>query len=404
MRYLSYLPFLRHQPLSNKRSLHRLLPIIAVLLFAVMPSASNNSYAETEAEYQQRLIELSNAIKALQAELNNTKNTQNELQQSLQQSEENIAETTKKVNNIKEALAREKKRLNQLQSQRTELEQQQQQQEQYIAQAIGQTHRLGQQGPLKLLLNQENPERVARLMQYHRYIVDSHQEKISHFIETLNALKNIEKDIISTTHTLEKNQTQLQQRQKTLQSAQRQRRSALNAVKQSLKQKGRQLSTLSADRQRLQTLLDEAINQLSELILPNNAETFTQAKGKLPLPTQGKILFSFGSSQFDGQLKRNGIFIRNQAGANVVSVHHGRVIFSDYLRGHGLLLIIDHGDGYMSLYAHNQTLLKDIGDWTDTGEKIATVGNSGGQLQNGLYFEIRHKGRPQNPKPWLRKH
>jgi septal ring factor EnvC (AmiA/AmiB activator) len=368
-----------------------------------MMSFSTLSSAETEAEYKQRLQALSESIKTLQAELKTAKASKNKLQQSLQASEESIATHTKKVAKIKEALAREKKQLNQLQAQRAELVKNKKAQQQHIIAAIRHTYQLGQQSQLKLLLNQENPERMSRMLKYHDYIVSAHQQKITVYSQTIDSLNTLESRIKETQQQLKQRHKALSQRQHTLKTSQQTRKRALKQLSSSLRKKGTQLSTLTSDRDRLQDLLDKATNALANLSLPSGTEAFAKAKGKLPLPTQGNITHAFGSPQFDGQLKRNGIYIRNQPGADVISVHHGRVIFSAYFRSHGLLLIVDHGDGYMSLYGHNETLLKDTGDWVSTGETIATVGNSGGQQTTGLYFEIRHQGQPQNPQPWLRR-
>lgn len=360
------------------------------------------SMAESDTEYQARLKALSASIKTLQAELKNAHNSKDKLQESLQTSEEDIAKFTKKVSTIKEALAREKKRLSQLQAQRAELVNNKNTQQAHIEEAIRHNYQLGQQSQLKLILNQEDPERISRMVKYHDYIIAAHQVKITTYRQTLRDLDQLENQIHASKQQLETRIQQLSQRQKDLKRSHSKRQSALKQLTGSLKQKGKKLATLTNDRQRLQDLLDKATNALANLNLPKGTEAFIKAKGKLPLPTQGKILYRFGSTQSNGQLKRNGIFIKNRMGAKVVSVHHGRVIFSDYLRGHGLLLILDHGNGYMSLYGHNQTLQKEIGDWVGTGDTIATVGNTGGRQQVGLYFEIRHQGRPQNPHPWLK--
>jgi len=360
--------------------------------------------AENEAENKQRLKALAHSIEQLKKELNQVKSSKSSLQKSLQRSEEDISGLSKKVGNIKEALAREKKQLAQLQSDRAKLEQQQRQQQQHIQLAVRQTYQLGQESQLKLLLNQENPRQVSRLMRYHKYIVSAHQQKIDQHLQLMSELNDIEQKAITSQQQLKQQQQQLTERRRALSNSKKKRITALQAVNRSLKQKGQRLSNLVKDRQRLQILLDEVSTTLATRKLPTlKAPPFPHQKGKLPVPTKGKTLHRYGSTQFNGKLKRNGIVISNQAGAAVVSVHYGQVIFSDYLRGHGLLLIIDHGNGYMSLYGHNQTLLKDIGDWVNSEEMIATVGNSGGQQHNALYFEIRHKGKPQNPHHWLKR-
>lgn len=375
-------------------------PTHFILCFVLVLSVG--AHAETEAEYQQRLQALAGTIKTLQAELKSAKTSKDKLQNDLQSSEEDIAALAKKIAKIKEALAREKKQLAQLQSQSTELEQHKQTQKHNLDNTLRQAYRLGQQSQLKLLLNQEDPQRISRLMAYHDYIVAAHQFQITEYTNTLVKLDNIAERMTASTKALDQQRLKLESQQQALKSSQKQRLAVMQKLARSLRQKDQQLSTLTADQKRLQKLLEEATNALANLQLPSGTKPFRQTRGALPMPTKGKVLLSYGKPQFDGKLNRNGILIGNSIGADVVSVHYGRVIFSDYLRGYGMLLIIDHGDGYMSLYGHNETLLKDVGDWASAGDKIATVGNSGGQSQVGLYFELRHKGKPQDPQPWLR--
>ena len=364
---------------------------------------SPHLYANSEEDYQQRLRALAKNIEALKAELDSAKNNKSNLQQSLQSSEKDISTLSRKVKSIEEAIEREKKRLTQLQSSRAELEQKQQQQQRYIRQILQQAYQLGQQSYVKLLLNQQQPERTGRLMRYHDFIIQSQQEHIDRYQHVIAELNDIETTIVLSQQQLQQQRLSLQQRQQQLTNLRKQRLVTLAKLNKELKQKGLQLDKYNEDRNNLQSLLDEVTSALANLALPNDAAPFSTVKGQLPMPTLGKIIHRYGSPQFDGKLKRHGIVIRNKAGAEVVSVHYGRVIFSDYFRGHGLLMIIDHGDGYMSLYGHNQALLKQTGDWVNSGEVIATVGNSGGQQDTALYFEIRHQGQPQNPQPWIKK-
>ena len=119
-------------------------------------------------------------------------------------------------------------------------------------------------------------------------------------------------------------------------------------------------------------------------------------------PVKGRVLHRYGEKRTESKVPWNGVFINANSGTAVKAPHHGRVVFSDWMKSFGQLLIIDHGGGYMTLYAHNQELLKTVGDWVLPGENIALVGDSGGQPRSGLYFEIRYKGRPSNPQVWLR--
>jgi septal ring factor EnvC (AmiA/AmiB activator) len=161
--------------------------------------------------------------------------------------------------------------------------------------------------------------------------------------------------------------------------------------------KAQERSRLSEDRKRLESLIAELQRRAQKA----EATTFARSKGKLPWPAAGKLAHRFGEDRSGGLLKWQGIFIGAREGAPVTAVHQGRVAFSDWLRGFGLLTIIDHGDGFMSLYAHSDVLYKQVGDRVDTGETIATAGRSGGQSESGLYFEIRSNGAATDPLAWL---
>lgn len=360
--------------------------------------------AQTEADYEVQLKALAGTIEQLQKELSEVKSSKDKLNQSLQTSEQEASELTKKIEAIKAALAREKKQLSQQRARRAELEQVKATQQQEIQQVVRQAHALGRQSQVKLLLNQEEPSRISRLLQYHDYIVGAQVQKLETYLATIDELEQVAARIADSTRRLESQQQTLDERFVALKQTQTQRLATLTALNQDLKNKDGALSQLKTDRQRLERLLEEATRALANLVLPQrDARPFDQVKGQLPLPSRGRIVHRYGSSRLGGALRWDGLFMTGNMGSNVSAVHHGRVIFSDYMRGHGLLLIVDHGGGYMSLYAHNLTLLKETGDWVNTDEPIATMGNTGGQTQAGLYFELRYKGKTINPHRWLAK-
>jgi septal ring factor EnvC (AmiA/AmiB activator) len=389
--------------LSKKQTLitSQFYSFALVAVIALSVAMSDFAVAQSEENYEKKLRELSNTIDEIQQQLASTRTSKNKLQQSLQVSEQEIGEYTKRIKEIKEALSREKKLLNQYQSNRNVLEKSRQGQQTQINQIIRQAYLLGQQNRIKLLLNQEEPAKMTRILRYHDYIISAHKEKIDRYITTIADINKSTANIIASTTRLTDNQANLNERFRSLKNTQASRLQILAALKQEISLKGGDLTNLQRDQDRLQRLLEEATQALSKLILPSDADPFRSLKGKLPYPSKGRILQSYGQARLDGRLRWRGLFISGKSGDQVVSVHHGRVIFSDYLGGHGLLLIIDHGDGYMSLYGHNQALLKDTGDWVGSRDIIATLGNSGGQAQEGLYFEIRYNGKPQNPTPWL---
>ena len=160
------------------------------------------------------------------------------------------------------------------------------------------------------------------------------------------------------------------------------------------------LKQLKLDQKRLQALLKEIEKSLNFATIVSD-KAFKTLKGKLPWPLKGRVKQGFGSVR--DNIRYDGLWIQAKESAPVKAVHHGRVVFADWLRGYGLVLIVDHGSGYMSLYGYNQSLLHDIGDWVSAGEVVATAGNSGGRDTNGLYFAIRYKGKPSNPRRWLKK-
>ncbi len=175
----------------------------------------------------------------------------------------------------------------------------------------------------------------------------------------------------------------------------------LNELSNKIKNQENTLSSLENSRGRIENLL----KSLGELLadIPSNPsvkQPFVAQKGKLPWPATGSFLSKFGQSKNQGDLKWNGVLIKADFGAPIKVVSHGRVAFSDWLQGFGFITIIDHGDGYMSLYGNSESLLKQTGDWVSAGDVIATAGDSGGQPQSGVYFEIRSRGKPVNPAKW----
>ncbi len=359
--------------------------------------------AETEAEYQARLNKLNATISQITRELESVKGTRSELEKELQGSETKISDLNKKIAEIQEALAKEKKRLAALQTERAALEQKRNAQQQQAGRYIKAAYQLGQQSEIKLLLNQSNPTDVSRTLRYYDYFIQAHSKHIKSYLQTLNRLAEVEPQIITSKNQLEQSQQNLVKQQRALTQSQAQRKQTLVKLNKDISQKENSLASLKKDREQLQKLLDEMSDFLANLAPPGDSTPFRKRQGKLSWPTYGKLTASFGSRR-NGGLNWDGVFITSKEGTPVKAIHGGHVVFSDYLRGHGMLLIIDHGNGYMSLYAHNQTLLKDTGEWVNAGDTVARVGNSGGLSEAGLYFEIRHQGKPINPARWCQGH
>ena len=193
----------------------------------------------------------------------------------------------------------------------------------------------------------------------------------------------------------------LASRAEALRVEQRRRIQVLASLQGQQRSQSDQLRSREAERAELNRVIKRLEEAVVSIPTPAGNQPFAQAQGKLPLPLRGRIQARFGSQRgSDARLKWDGLLISAAAGSQVSAIHGGRVVFADWLRGSGLLLILDHGDGYLSLYGHNQSLLKEVGTWVQPGEAIATVGTSGGQADPSLYFAIRHRGQALDPARW----
>lgn len=301
------------------------------------------------------------------------------------------------------AIGRQKATLASLEAEKIALEKDRGQQASRIAAELRTAWQMGQQGQVKVLLNQESPDTVARMMAYYRYFFKARNELLNEYRETLVQLEATEASIASTLASLAERQTALAIQQKNLEQAQKNRQLAVAKLSESIAGKGAELKKLEQDQQELQALLNAIEEAVLNLQVPDNYLPFKSARGKMPWPVPGRASHRFGNSRNEGKMRWQGVRIPGKAGTPVKSIHHGRVVYADWLRGMGLLIIVDHGDGYMSLYAHNETLLKDVGEWVTAETPISTLGDTGGLDRPALYFEIRHKGKPTNPAGWCRK-
>lgn len=294
----------------------------------------------------------------------------------------------------------------------------------------------GAQSQLRLLLDQDDASTLTRNMQYHDYLVAARRLKMQSYLDAIQRIAEIEKSIAANILELQTLQKNLQDENAQLQSERVERQKLIDTADADLKNKSSALDQLSQDRDALQKVIDHIEQQrklaqaqeeqrqqqeqhkklqseTDEKTSPTAAysaedlarlqtQSFAQRKGKLFWPTQGKVENHFGD-QRQGSVKWDGLRIAAPSGTAVRAIHSGRVMYADALKGQGLLLVLDHGDGYMSLYAHNDMLLREVGEWVKPGDEIARVGNSGGEKDPALYFEIRKDGNPINPLPWLSK-
>lgn len=376
-----------------------------VLLLAIGLIFSTHCYAQTassDEDYQAKLDELRVIIEQVKKEIGQVRDSKNELVDELESNEKDIGSLSKKADSIEKELDHQKKQLALLRQQRNQVNQNKNEQAVSIRQHIVSAYKLGHQSNLKTLLNQEDTELSARMVKYHEYIVNARTDRIAEYQATLEKLTALDREITTKTERFARQKQNLEQQRNALEAANTKRKQTLARLNQQLRQQGKQLSSLTQEQADLEQLIKEVAQVILAIPTPEDHNPFNHQRGKLKWPVKGKIKHRFASAKAAGRLTWDGVLITTKRGAEVSAVHGGRVVFSDWLKGQGMLLIVDHGDGYLSLYGHNETLFKEVGDWVNKNEVIALAGSTGGRSEPGLYFEIREDGKPLNPAKWCR--
>ncbi len=386
-----------------RRHLSKLLKPLAHGAIVVFLLTLGPVFAQQDEETQTRaqLEKLRRDMAALSGELERDMKTRGSLQTALRDSELAIGRIRKDIEQTRKRLQQAQSKLAQLRRQRQQLLISRSEQQQLIGRDMQMAYQMGRQGQLKLMLNQERPDTLARSMVYYEYFYAARQAHIERYLEILAGIDTVEPDIVATTFQLETSRTTLDEQERQLLGRKQQRQRDLGLLNKAISGKDARLQKMAVDREELERLLEVIEQAVAELQIPLQFQDFASQKGAMYWPVTGKPSNRYGGRRAGSQLRWRGLVIPAKEGSNVASIHHGRVVFADWFRGSGLLLIIDHGDGYMSLYAHNQALLRDVGEWVSGGSPVAMVGNSGGQQEAALYFEIRHNGKPINPDAWM---
>lgn len=342
------------------------------------------------------LEKINNQIQALQLSLNQEKNQQATLQQELKINEIKTILLNQQINKFNQSISKEQHQLNELKRKQdifnTHLENQR---TAYLQQMLL-LYRLKQSQSIKIILHQQNPSTINRYLYYYHYLNVAHAQSISSIKQTLLMLADNMHDIEEHQAKLKNLLQQKQQQQKLEKTSLADRQKLILHLNQDAASKQQELTQLFVSQKELSSMFSRFQIQESAW-LPDKA--FEQARGKLIWPVHGKIFASYGSMLDVGQ-RNSGVMIKALENTPVHAIYTGKVIFANWLRGFGLLVIINHGNGYMSLYARNHAITTAVGKQVNKGDIIATVGNSGGFNKPSLYFEIRHNGLPVNPKIW----
>ena len=382
-----------------------------VLLIAATLCAAGAATAAT-APPKEELSQLRGRIEAMQKRLAAAEGARSEAADGLRDSERAISESNRSLRDLAAKQRAIQARLIDLQQQETRAGNDIESQQRLLARQLYQQYIGNQPDAVKLLLNREDPNRIARDLHYLTYLARMRAEQIRTLRASIRQLDDLEEETKQQSEALAAVQTEQQAQREKIEREKQTRRDVLQKVARQIESQRHEISKLKRDEQRLARLVE----QISQMIARSRAETprndrlpdsstdgsaFTELKGKLSLPVRGELKGRFGSPRADGGLSWKGVFIASQPNQEVRAIAAGRVVFADWLRGFGNLLIIDHGGGYMSLYGNNESLFKQVGQAAKGGETIAAVGNSGGNTDYGLYFEMRHQGKAFDPLSWV---
>jgi septal ring factor EnvC (AmiA/AmiB activator) len=440
-----------------------------VPIFIITLCLMGTAQADDRAQTQQQLDVTRKDIAELQKNLNQLQQEKAGVQKDLRGTETEMGKLEKQVEALQKELKKTESELERLNGEKSKLQGAKTEQQRLIAIQARAAYQSGRQEYLKLLLNQQNPEKFARTLTYYDYLSQARLDQLKRFNETLGKLAEVERQgalqqaqllvqqgnlesqraeldqvrkerqaaLAKLNDQYKQRDTRLQARQqdqadlakvlKTIEEtlarqareAEEARQKALLAEQQAQQQREREALARAQAKAEAQAQKPAPTNDDDEAPAPRRAKpapgpmvssagggyggAFAEARGKLPWPVDGRLLARFGDTRGDDErTKWDGVMIGASAGSPVHAVLGGRVVFADWLRGAGLLVILDHGNGYLSLYGHNQTLLKGAGDVVKAGEAISTVGTSGGQETPALYFAIRQQGRPADPAQWCR--
>lgn len=377
--------------------------LTALLCLLVCGGLSTRAQAS---DTEKKLESIQSSIQRVTQQLESAQGQRGKLEESLRNAEQAIAQAAGNLHDTQVKLAEQRRQLDSLDHKAARQEQAVQTQVDALRAQVDSAYRMGRQPTIKLFLNQEHPALLGRMLAYYDYLNHARQAVIATARQELAGLIATRQQADAEKHQLQKTLAEQRAREATLKQAEQVRRVALAKLDQSIGDKRNRLKDLQANERRLRELLasvgnavvnDASLNALSQM-------PFSQLRGRLPWPTDGQLRVRFNTprSGSNGSLRWQGVFISAPKGQPVRAIDAGRVVFADWLRGYGLLLIIDHGHGFMSLYGHNQAIYRRVGTWVRAGETVASIGDSGGQSVDGLYFAIRHDGKPLNPASWCR--
>lgn len=352
-----------------------------------------------EAQEQSDLESIQQQIKNKQGQINQQLEAAKKLQGNLKVVELQIAKSATELSKTEILLNDNQENLEKLQEEKKGYLISLEKQKLVLAKQIRSAYMTGNYDFAKMLLNQQDAANFERTITYYQYLNKARKLQINNFNLLVKDLQKVNAKLIDNQSDLEQLKDKQLEQQQILKANQTEREKTLVAMKNAIESEEVKIAQLQVNEKNLLEALIRAQQEVDKLDLTLNG--LNDFKGRLLMPAEGNLRKMFGRFR-QGQIKWKGVVINGTAGNFVVAIHHAKVLYSDWLRGFGLVTVLDHGNGFMSLYGHNQALLKQAGEVVQAGEAIALLGQSGGQSRPNLYFEIRHKGKPINPINWLK--
>ncbi len=356
---------------------------------------------ETQEDYEVRLQEIRERIATVLSGLDENRSKRDSVRDELKKLEITIARTAKSLRITQRKHTKSVKKLKNTKKALKELNRSLTKQRDILADQLRSAYAMGQQPHLKMILNQQDPAEMGRAMLYYNYLNQARSAEIKQFLSSIEQQKALQREVEDTSRELAELVERKASEKRKLTRNRNNRKQLLARINTDIEQQQVALQDLESSRTRIESLLESLGELLADIPAePHAQKPFGDLKGQLPWPVKGKFRARYGTARQQGDLTWQGVVIDADYDTPVRAVSHGRVAFADWLQGYGFITIIDHNDGFMSLYGYTQELYKSVGDWVESSEVIATVGDSGGQQTSGLYFEIRKQGKPVNPKLW----
>lgn len=369
------------------------LPVL--LLFPVLLFAADEKATEVDLRKIQR------SIAELQQEIRAETTARDTLAARLRNAELTVAGARQRLDQLRAQRKHSAQRRAKLQVQRDESERALEAERSALAGQLRAAYTIGHDEQLKLLLNQQNPAQLGRMYAYYGYFGRARAARIASIRTQLARLIELDQALTAEEQHLAQLEADARGQLDAVQRGRQDRASVVKEMDQQLSNRKAALARLKREESTLEGLLADLRRVLKEFPV-NSQEPFEKVKGRLAWPVMGRLVADFGQRRSPG-LKWNGVVLATERGSQVRAVYFGRVIYADWLPGMGLLTILEHSGGYLSLYGHNQQLFKAVGDWVSPGDVIASAGDSGGRSQPELYFEIRKGATPLNPHQWIKR-